>query len=493
MIESIGNLPAAATTDNSRFEIVLFFACGIGSSLCYIAALSALVYFESQYGAESYVYLNFAVYAPLLPISLAQARYDQEIDQYAGSYRTFLFRGVLGFVLSTVVTAIIPFVNGLSSIIMLSALLGTAGAILQGMFNQMASFVSAGGALKASISSGLQASALVVLMVSIMTGFGSSGNASGLQSFFLIVAGVEFILLGVFLVLMWKSRLIAMSMTQRDTSLMDFSPPLLDNYALSETTTAVTVASNENGSFRENTMSAPQRQNSSSLHLDLDLENIADNNNENENRDENEERESFLQPQERRGSSISSSSFSIIQEQQPILLDLTYRQLWNTTSLCCFTLISTLISSFLVGSWFTHVKTNFVALPQWLFYTRIGFDFVGRIATIVISKPVSVRCLFVSSIVRILPVILFFVNANTTPSTSSMFNTSDAVSLILAATIAFSSGYQVTGCFQLAPELIPLQIRDRNVSKQTSLLNVSFSFAALTGISLSFLFSYIGS
>jgi len=492
MIESIGNLPAtatsiaAATTDSSRFEIVLFFACGIGSSLCYITALSALVYFESQYGSESYVYLNFAVYAPLVPISLAQARYDQEIDQYAGSYRTFLFRGVVGFVVSAVVTTLIPFVNGLSSIIILSALLGTAGAILQGMFNQMASFVSAGGVLKASISSGLQASALVVLLVSILTGFGSSGNASGLRSFFFIVAGIEVFLFFVFLLLMWKSRLIAMSMIQRDSSLMEFTPPLLDNYALSETTTILTLASNENG---------PQLQDSSSsFDLHLNIENNDDNNNENEHRDENEETGSLLQPRERTNSSISSSRSITQLQQQPIgLLDLTYKQLWNTSSLCNLTLINTLISSFLVGSWFTHVKTNFVALPQWLFYTRIGCDFLGRIATIVVAKPASVRNLFVSSIVRILPVVLFFVNANVAPSTSSSFSTNDAISLLLAASIAFSSGYQVTGCFQLAPELIPLQQRERNVSKQTSLLNVSFSFAAFAGISLSLLFSFVGS
>merc|ERR1712232_1273984 len=191
--------------------------------------------------------------------------------------------------------------------------------------------------------------------------------------------------------------------------------------------------------------------------------------------------------------------------------DLTYEQLFHITSKCCYTLILTLISSFLVGSWFTHVQTNLMVLPQILFYTRIGCDFLGRIITFLPAmKPKSINNLFIISVMRLLPVILFFINSSSSTTTMTTISTlsnnndannddnnnlsigkkllySDQLTIFLAATIAFSSGYQVTGCFQLAPELLSLQQRDRNVSKQTSLLNVAFSIAAFCGITISLL------
>ena len=35
-----------------RVISALFFACGVGASLCYISILSSLVYFKSKYGGE---------------------------------------------------------------------------------------------------------------------------------------------------------------------------------------------------------------------------------------------------------------------------------------------------------------------------------------------------------------------------------------------------------------------------------------------------------
>merc|ERR1719464_398792 len=48
---------------------------------------------------------------------------------------------------------------------------------------------------------------------------------------------------------------------------------------------------------------------------------------------------------------------------------------------CCLGLALTLIPSFLVGSWFTHVQTDWLCLEQILFYTRIGSDLIGRFVT----------------------------------------------------------------------------------------------------------------
>ena len=379
--------------DVTVYDEILFFACGLGSSICYIATLSSLVYFMMQYGPNSYVYLNLAVYLPLLPISIAQARYDQHFDRIFSSNSTFLFRGSVGFIGSVIGTILIPTISTPRMLIGCAVLQGTAGAILLGTFNQMASFVSSSGRLKAAVSSGVQASALVVLAVSLLTGFGSSGIDQEMGAFFWTIAALECMFFGIFLLLMYCRPPVSASMLRRDTSILDIVPLLNDDTPI-------------------------------------------------------------LQPN-----------------------DLDYHELWETTKTCCVTLVVTLVPSFLVGSWFTHVRTNWMQLPQVLFYTRIGSDFCGRIATILVP-PCSVQCTAITSGLRLFPVVFFFINA----SSSSFSQANDLLSIVLVALIAFLSGYLVTGNFQLAPELITIEDRQANVAKQASLLNVAFSVAAVGGI-----------
>jgi hypothetical protein len=167
--------------------------------------------------------------------------------------------------------------------------------------------------------------------------------------------------------------------------------------------------------------------------------------------------------------------------------DMTFPELLENAWSCCSTLVITIIPSFLVASWFTHVGTNWLQLPRVLFYTRIGSDFCGRIATILLP-PVSVRYLSIASFLRLLPVIIFFANA----SSVDMRQWRDYLSILLVGIIAFLSGYLVTGCFQLAPGLLQVEMRQKNVSKQASLLNVSFSLAAICGLLSSFALIHLG-
>lgn len=53
-------------------EVVLFFLSGVGSSLAWTAILSNLVYYTAVLGKASYIFLNLAVFIPLLPIFIAQ-------------------------------------------------------------------------------------------------------------------------------------------------------------------------------------------------------------------------------------------------------------------------------------------------------------------------------------------------------------------------------------------------------------------------------------
>ena len=401
----------------------LFFGCGLGTSICYIATLSSLVYFKLLYGVNSFVYLNLAVYLPLLPVSLAQARWDQYYDVQYQSRRTFLVRGIVGFALG--LTGTLQMIHGqgalhkgLMTLVINALLQGTGGAILYGTMNQLASFVGSDDArnLKTAVSAGVQASALVVLAASIFTGFGVD-EAPRFASFLWSIVTMEF---GCFLSFLWlllARPTVAVAMRRRDGSLRSDDDDLEDDVLLN----APLIASS-----RE----------------------------------------------------VSSSS--------PI--DLSAQELLRRSSSYCWVLMVTLIPSFLVGSWFTRVQTNWMALASWLFYIRIASDFLGRLATIVIP-PRNLAYLSWTCLVRLIPVTLFFLNAHR--STPHGF-AADFISMILVVIIAFLSGYLVTGCFQLAPMGLEREIRQANVAKQASLLTVAFAISANCGLVSSFALMALG-
>ena len=361
--------------------------------------------------------LNLAVYLPLLPISLAQARWDQYYDQQYQSRRTFLLRGVVGFVLTLLGTFQMLTSTSLTSLVLDALVQGTGGAILYGTLNQLASFITVPGGndgrLKATVSAGVQSSALIVLAVSTVTGFGVK-NGERFSVFLWTILAIECICFFMFLWLLVNRPSVAASMTRRDSSLR-----------------------------LEEGQSQP---------LDADAQ------------------EPLL-------------AF----DRQSSVIELSFDELWKFSKPCCLILIVTLVPSFLVGSWFTRVETDWMALAQVLFYVRIGADFLGRLATILVP-PRSVTCLTWTATFRLFPVVLFFAH-----SRSSLFGYhSDIFSIGLVATIAFLSGYLVTGCFQLASNDLPLELRSTNLAKQASLLTVFFAVAAIGGLLSSFTLIFIG-
>jgi hypothetical protein len=175
-------------------------------------------------------------------------------------------------------------------------------------------------------------------------------------------------------------------------------------------------------------------------------------------------------------------------------MQLSFAELWTHSRSCCLVLIVTLVPSFLVGSWFTRVQTDWMALAQVLFYVRIGADLLGRLATI-IMPPRSIACVTWTAALRLVPVILFFQHANVTTTTSSSSRTSDAISIVLVAVISFFSGYLVTACFQLAPHGLPWEegaAATTNLAKQASLLTVFFSIGAIGGLLSTFALIALG-
>ena len=406
-------------------EQAIFFGAGLGSSVCYIATLSSLVHFKLLYGADSFVYLNLAVYCPLVPISIAQALLDQYFDTKYTSEKTFLVRGTVGFVLGLLGTLLMiqgdgnPN-SGLRDLVIYTGIQGTGGAILYGTMNQIASFVGGedGPKLKAAYSAGVQASALVVLLASFATGFGTHG-ADKFGTFLWSIAYIEFLCLAIFIRLLLTLPTVAAAMIRRDSTLHP-PPPEEDPMFMDKPTLLV-------------------------------------------------------------GTPLLLASG----QYYPPTMQLSYMQLIRQSLSSCLVLVVTLIPSFLVGSWFTRVHTDWMDLASWLFYIRIGCDFLGRLGTVLI-RPISTHCLMYTTLVRLVPVIVFFVNAHQ-PSQYA-----DAISIGLVIVISFLSGYLVTGSYQLAPLGMDWEVRQANAVKQASLLTVAFSVSALGGLLSSFLLMAMG-
>ena len=169
-------------------------------------------------------------------------------------------------------------------------------------------------------------------------------------------------------------------------------------------------------------------------------------------------------------------------------------ELLHYSRLCCWGLALTLVPSFLVGSWFTRVETQWMELAQILFYVRIGCDLIGRFVTISLWPPTSVQCVVWTAGLRWIAVILFFVNS-TKRIPDRIFKTDkerDMLSISLVAFIAFCSGYLVTSCYQLAPQQLPDFLRATYAVKQASILTVAFSISAICGLISSFVLIAIG-
>jgi len=470
-------------------EQSLFFLAGLGSSIGYISTLSSLVYFKILYGANSFVYLNCAVFLPLLPISLAQVTWDAHYDLLYQSRVTFLFRGIVGyaFIISGTV-GIIFFAKGCRGmpieddydyhshvgelwwVIVHALQQGIGGAILFGQLNQMASFVQnqittdhifdSGGTnqfdenealqkkFKATVSAGVQASALVVLVASIFSGFGTM-NGNYFDIFMGWILLVEIIcFLAILWLLLGRPR-IRVSMLRRDSAMRE-----------------LTRFSSDLEEFNELLPSLESCDNPLSDCIADDSEH-------------DRMRLPLLQtPPSPDGSGGGGG------EQTTML---TLKQMLYHSRLACLGLVLTLVPSFLVGSWFTRVETDWVELAQVLFYVRIGSDLMGRFATILVP-PSSLRFAVWVAGLRIVAVVVFFANASSKIPLLDTWDR-DALSIGTVALVAFFSGYLVTAFYQLAPQQLPgtPRVRAANAAKQSSLLTVAFSVSAIGGLVASFI------
>jgi hypothetical protein len=145
-------------------------------------------------------------------------------------------------------------------------------------------------------------------------------------------------------------------------------------------------------------------------------------------------------------------------------------------------IILTVGSSMSVSSWFNRVQsqdpTN-TSFPQLLFYTRLFGDLLGRPLTL-FAAPKSIVTLNILSLTRLSFVPFFFLYTST-----NLIPTSDFWIVVGVFVFSFSSGYLVTLSYQLAPSLLSDHERERNLMKQTNLINVCFSASVLLGLTSS--------
>ena len=207
-----------APRPSARLEVVLFFASAVGATVGWTSLLSGVVHFSARFGPDSFIWLNAAVFLPLLPISVTQAALDDYFDREIGSSATFPFRGSVCFLAMS--TALVAIAYGprssLPLLLVVAATLGTAAAALQGTLYQMAALQSSA-QLKAAVASGTQASGVVALGLTLATGFGSSSRGEGFRRFALLAALVEACCFGCFLRLVCSSSL-SRSLLRRDTA-----------------------------------------------------------------------------------------------------------------------------------------------------------------------------------------------------------------------------------------------------------------------------------
>eukprot|EP00565_Helicotheca_tamesis_P008454 CAMPEP_0185724424 /NCGR_PEP_ID=MMETSP1171-20130828/915_1 /TAXON_ID=374046 /ORGANISM="Helicotheca tamensis, Strain CCMP826" /LENGTH=328 /DNA_ID=CAMNT_0028392275 /DNA_START=432 /DNA_END=1418 /DNA_ORIENTATION=- len=320
--------------------------------------------------------------------------------------------------------------------------LGTASAILYGTLNQLASLIYPdSGALPAAYTSGLQASAALVLITSLVTKFGAADHGDNAQwTFYGTIGALVAISWLAFLSLIWNSRSVRRSMARRDSSMRS--------------------SLSENDLTLLNVRSATPL-----LEDDIDDNDI-------------EQQQQTLVSSPPKIDTTQSPPSQVINDE-----DVTFTFLWKRTWPCCLSLIITVASSMAVASSFNQAKStnpNNDSLPRILFYIRLFSDLLGRPATLLV-QPGSDVCLGIVSALRLAFVPLFFLDID------GVLKLDDWVMVLGVALFSFSSGYIATGCRQLAPNALSDTRVEVTVPKQSSLINVSFSLAILLGLLVTFI------
>lgn len=203
-------------------DSALIFFAAAGCTICYTSVLSNLVHYTMTMGMESYFVLNLTIYGSMLPITISQTIWDSKFDREHGSLDAYSFRGFLGFFISAICLLLMPFISELFTLLIVSLMLGLASAVLHGMLKQMASFIYPEcGRMTAAVAAGMQASAIPILLISLMTGFGRDSSSEGIRTFYFSVASILLFCWLCFQILITRSPGVSRGMERQDSLLLE--------------------------------------------------------------------------------------------------------------------------------------------------------------------------------------------------------------------------------------------------------------------------------
>lgn len=129
---------ALETSGSSTFFKIAFLLISFGYMLPWTSLGSLISYYKYTYSASFYVKIYCAYYLPGFPIALLQYHYDEKIDKYIGSSRTFLYRGIICFICLSVLVYCQSWFLSETSLIAAFTLLGVFSWWLHGTASMMA-------------------------------------------------------------------------------------------------------------------------------------------------------------------------------------------------------------------------------------------------------------------------------------------------------------------------------------------------------------------
>lgn len=131
-IRGIANAP-------SEYFLAFFMLMSCGYMLPWTSLGSLITYYKATYSASFYVKLYCAYYLPGLPISLLQYKYDVYLDLKYGSQRTYLFRGMISYVVMMGILISLIWLKSRIALIILFVLLGVCGWLCHGTASMLVS------------------------------------------------------------------------------------------------------------------------------------------------------------------------------------------------------------------------------------------------------------------------------------------------------------------------------------------------------------------
>ena len=421
-------------------DLVLFFACAVGVSVGWTGILSALSYFSKLYGKSSFLYFNLAVYLPSLPVAIIQTKYDGQCDFKFGSTTAMCFRGIFSIIGMTICVTALPYyaknADHLAMCVGLTGIIGLCSAIVYGSFYQIASLINSNGWLQAAFAMGYQGSGILVLIVSLAVNFDADASDRQVSIYFISIAGLEFFSLLCFLILMCKRRLVRSQLVRRDSAVALSS-------ALARTPDNVQdIVDEDKNKSKPSPPPTPSP----------DME----------------------QP-------LLKSSNDVVDTGD----EMSYKEIVRYTWPALFALFVTVFGALCVLPFYTYVpsSSNDANLSQILFYTKLGSDMLGRPCTVLLRLIHTPKRMVVAAVIRLLFLPVFFLYT----FGGDVIPKSDILITVFVGLFAFSSGFINTVAYQLAPTMIPTELRIANGARVANMINTVFHAAVYGGLMVSFI------